>query len=152
APAAAAAGPDDLTSIDTMRRITGLLTIAACLFVQSARTGEAAPCRVGAPAVVCFLHPLKDAGGCKPGAPVAVQLAQTGAQDVWVGALQISITPRVEREGATWRLSLPGGAELVDGPASGSLEAGTAGTGPLHLRVRLPADAAFSRVELLVDA
>lgn len=95
--------------------------------------------REPARALAAARGPLDEARACKPQPPVEAVLQQSGATD---GAVELSfrVTPRPEAGALDWRLDLPPGAELLDGPASGSLPAGSAGTGELRVRLRLPDD------------
>ena len=97
-----------------------------------------------------FGAPRSDARSCKPQAPVEVCLSQAATSDDGVVTLALAVTPHADAGAVSWSLRLPAGAELLDGVASGSLAAGSAGTGPLSARVRLPADADAARVSLEV--
>ena len=81
--------------------------------------------------------PISDAQACKPQPPVATSLAQLAA-DGDVVDLSFSVTPHADAGAVRWSLALPPGAVLLEGPASGTLPAGSEGTGPLAARVRLP--------------
>ena len=93
--------------------------------------------------------PLTDARACKPQPPLEASLQQLAAAD-GVVELVYRVTPRPEAGALAFRLELPEGAELLDGTLAGSLPAGSAGTGELRARVRLP-DASSARVLLHVD-
>jgi hypothetical protein len=138
-----------------MLRITGSLILAVLLLVPLTHTGDrgvlARERGEGAPAATRFRHPLSNGGGCKPGAPMGVELRQTGAHDGSVVELQYSITPRTDLAGVSWQLELPPGAELLDGDDRGTLDDGRQGTGPLRASVRLPMGAPFSTLTLSVD-
>ncbi len=127
-------------------RVSGLVILAICLCPPLPRTEQASP------VVARFQHPLRDAGGCKPSAPLAAELEQVGVRDGAVVDLAFSVTPRVPVEDASWRLDLPPGASLLAGQAAGRLPQGSpAGTGLLHASVLLPATEPFSRVVLVAD-
>jgi len=83
--------------------------------------------------------PSSDARACKPQPPVVTVLEQS-AVDGDVVELSFSVAPHADAGALTWSLVLPPGAELVAGPASGRLAEGSAGTGPLVARVRLPSE------------
>ena len=85
--------------------------------------------------------PVGDARSCKPQPPVATTLAQLGAEGDVV-QLAFSVTPHADAGALSWALVLPRGAQLVQGPACGSLPAGSLGTGPLLARVKLRPGAA----------
>jgi len=138
-----------------MLRITGSLILAVLLLVPLTHTGArgaSAQARDDhAPAAVRFRHPLSNGNGCKPGAPMGVELRQIGAHDGSVVDLQFSITPRADLAGVSWRLELPLGAELLAGVDRGTLDDGRQGTGPLRASVRLPGGAGFSTLALSVN-
>jgi hypothetical protein len=136
---------------DTMRRqlvpmcllLGAALLVPALLSLAPGRTAEALAA-LPAPRAA----PVGDARSCKPQPPVATTLAQLGAEGDVV-QLAFSVTPHADAGALSWALVLPRGAQLVAGPASGSLPAGSAGTGPLVARVKLPPGAA--QVALDVD-
>jgi len=99
-----------------------------------------------------FRAPLREARSCKPRAPIELRLEQVGASDGSVVDLQLEVAPHPSVGAVRWELLLPDGAELLDGESDGELAAGAAGTGPRHVRVRLPRAADFSRVSLVAGA
>jgi hypothetical protein len=141
--ALAAFGPAPPRS-DTMRRqlvpicllLGAALLAPAVLSLAPTSTADALTARPAAHAA-----PVGDARSCKPQPPVATTLAQLGAEGDVV-ELAFSVTPHADAGALSWALALPRGAQLVQGTASGSLPAGSAGTGPLVARVKLPPGAA----------
>jgi hypothetical protein len=106
----------------------------------------------GAGVLPRFLRPQLDAGGCKPGAPIEVDLQQVGVADGSVVELAFALTPHVALGPLHWRIELPDGAVLLEGAADG-IDDGQGAPGASHrVRVRLPADADGSRVSVVVDA
>jgi hypothetical protein len=99
-----------------------------------------------------FLRALPDSRSCKPRAPIAVSLLQAGVHDGSVVDLVLDVTPHASVGALRWELLLPEGSELVEGERSGELAAGAAGTGPLHVSVRLPTSADFARVSLVAES
>ncbi len=86
---------------------------------------------------------------CKPQAPIAVELVQLDEAAGRV-TLELSLRPVIELTGLSWTLSLPAGASLVEGPASG---VGAPARGALTRErgvVALPGDSRHQRV--LVEA
>jgi hypothetical protein len=84
-----------------------------------------------------WLEPISDDRACKPQPPVATTLVQLAA-DGDVVVLSFSVTPHADAGAVRWSLALPPGAVLLEGPASGTLAAGSDGTGALAARLRLP--------------
>jgi hypothetical protein len=105
--------------------------------------------REPARALAAARGPLDDARACKPQPPVEAVLQQVAAEG-GVVELAYGVTPRPEAGALDFRLELPPGAELLDGTVSGSLPAGSAGTGELRVRLRLP-DGAPARALLHVQ-
>jgi len=93
--------------------------------------------REPARALAAARGPLDEARACKPQPPVEAVLQQVAAED---GAVELAfrVTPRPEAGALDFFLELPEGAEVLDGSVSGSLPAGSAGTGELRVRLRLP--------------
>ena len=134
-----------------MRRVLAstVLLLGSGLLLAALSSLAQEPARASAGAQ-CFGSPRSDARSCKPQPPVEVSLAQAAVSDDGVVTLALAVTPHADAGAVDWSLQLPPGAELLDGVASGSLAAGSAGTGPLTARVRLPANAEAARVSLEV--
>src|SRR5258705_30083 len=78
----------------------------------------------------------RQASGPRRAAGLRRRSAVPGRGDV--AQLALSVTPHADAGALSWSLVLPPGAELLEGPAAGTLAAGSAGTGPLVVRVKLP--------------
>ena len=131
---------------DTMRRllVPTCLLLGAALLAPALLSLERDSQRVAhaltalRPAAAARSAPLSDARACKPQPPVAATLEQVDGEGDVV-ELSFSVTPHADAGELRWSLALPPGAVLIEGPASGALPAGSAGTGPLVARLRLPA-------------
>jgi len=104
-----------------------------------------------------FVQPLRITRDCKPRAPVAVELAQTGASDGSVVTLQFRVLPHPSVGVVAWELQVPPGARLLEGEVRGSCASDATGSGMRQVRVHLDPDADLSRINLvatgsLVDA
>ncbi|HTE06728.1 MAG TPA: hypothetical protein VK824_11065 [Planctomycetota bacterium] len=104
------------------------------------------------PAEPRFTRPWQGARDCKPLAPVALSLQQTGSADGSVVELAFRVDPHADVGPVAWELQLPAGSQLLDGEASGACASDEAGGAVHHARVRLGTAGSLARITLVASA